>query len=87
VQYSVYANVEKTRRALETVIKDRGWEVKERTADISSAFFRCRVPDNTQVDIYVNRRSADFTKVGVRYGAFGDEKESKELIEQVKAKL
>ena len=87
VQYSVYANVEKTRRAMEAVLKDKGWEVKEHTADITSAFFRCRVPDNTQVDIHIDRRSADFTKVTVRYGAFGDENESKQLIEQVKAKL
>ncbi len=87
MQYAVHANADKTNRAVRALIKDRGWELREQTSDATSGFYRCMTQDNTQVKIDVERRSADFTRVGVRYGVFGDETESKKFIEQVKAKL
>lgn len=87
MNYAVYARVDKTRRAVETVLKERGWEVKEHTEDATTAYYRCILQDKTQVEVDLERRSHDFTRVGVRYGVFGDENESKSFIEQVKSKL
>lgn len=87
LEYSVYANVDKSRKAADAVIKNRGWEVKEQTRDVTTAYFRCITPDGTQVKIDVSRRSPDFTRVAVRYGVFGDETESRKFIEEVKARL
>lgn len=87
MQYSVYAGVDKTVKTTAAVVKDRGWKVTEFKHDATTGWFRCLTADKTQVDIDIKRRSADFTQVSVRYGAFGDEVESKKLIEQVKAKL
>lgn len=87
MQYAVYAGVDKTVKAAAAVLKERGWNVTEYRHDATSGWFRCLTTDKTQVDIDVKYRSSEFTKVSVRYGAFGDELESKRLIEQVKAKL
>jgi hypothetical protein len=87
LEYSVYANVDKSRKAADAVIRQRGWEVKEQTLDVTTAYFRCITRDGTQVKVDISRRSPDFTRVAVRYGVFGDETESKRFIEEVKARL
>jgi hypothetical protein len=87
LQYSVYANVDKSRKATDDVIRQRGWEVKERTRDVTTAYFRCITKDGTQVKVDISRRSPDFTRVAVRYGVFGDELESRKFIDEVKARL
>jgi len=87
LEYSIYANVDKSRRAAGDVIKHNQWDVKEQHSDYTSAFYRCITKDGTQVKVDISRRSPDFTRVAVRYGVFGDETESKRFIEQVKAQL
>lgn len=87
LEYSVYANVDKSRKAADAVIKQRGWDVKEQTRDVTTAYFRCITGDGTQVKIDISRRSPDFTRVAVRYGVFGDETESRKFIEEVKDRL
>lgn len=87
LEYSVYANVDKSRKAADAVIRNRGWEIKEQTRDVTTAYFRCITADGTQVKVDVSRRSPDFTRVAVRYGVFGDETESRRFIEEVKARL
>jgi hypothetical protein len=87
LEYSVYATVDKSRKAADAVIRQRGWDVKEQTRDVTTAYFRCIAKDGTQIKVDISRRSPDFTRVAVRYGAFGDENESKKFIEEVKARL
>ena len=87
LEYSVYAGVDKSWKAATAVIKERGWEIKEQTKDATGAFLRCIAQDGTQIKVDISRRTADFTRVAVRYGVWGDEGESKKFIEQVKARL
>lgn len=87
MQYAVHANVDRVNRAVRAVIKERAWEIREQATDATTGFYRCMTQDNTQVTIDVRRRSGDFTRVAVHYGVFGDEAESKKVIDQVKARL
>lgn len=87
LEYSLYAHVDKCRTAAAGVIKERGWDIKEQTRDVTTAYFRCITQDGTQVKIDISRRSPDFSRVAVRYGIWGDEAESKKFIESVKARL
>ncbi len=87
MQYAVQATVDRTYKAVEAVVKDRGWEIKDVTREVTIATFRCQALDKTPIQIEIKRRSPDFTRVAIRYGTWGDEVQSRKFIDDVRARL
>lgn len=87
MQYAVQATVDRAYKAVEAVIKDRGWEIKDVTREVTIATFRCQAPDKTPIQIEIKRRSPDFSRVSIRYGTWGDEVQSRKFIDDVRVRL
>jgi len=87
MQYAVQSNVDRAYKAVESVVKDRGWEIKDVTREVPQASSRCQALDKTPIQIDITRRSADFTRIAIRYGTWGDEVQSRKFIDDVKARL
>ncbi len=84
---TLQASVPQSARATEGALKDLGYNIVERKADAQEASFEARTADDTSVSVSLERETDRTTKVGIRYGVFGDERKSIKILETIKAKL
>lgn len=87
MSYAVNTSVDKACKAVDAEVAARAWILEDRHKEVTSAHYRCRSQGGKQVDIDVARRSGDFTRIAIRFGFWGDEAESKDFIDKVKARL
>jgi hypothetical protein len=82
------ATVDRTWKATLAALDQLGFKVAAKDREATSGLIRATAPDDTSVEIVLERRSSgDFTRVGVRFGVFGDEARSKALVAKIKENL
>jgi len=67
--------------------EDRHWKVTSQRPGPDEAFLRAETEFGRQVEITFKRRGGDFTGISIRVGTFGDEVESKKILEEIKARV
>jgi len=81
------ATVDRTFRATLAALEQLGMSIDSRSKDGTSGLIRATAPDRTSVEIVLERRSGDFTRISIRFGLLGDEARSKALVAKVKENL
>jgi len=79
--------VDKLYRATLAAADQMQMTVKSKSRELNKASFTLRQPDGTAVDLWLSRQSADFTRITVRVGTFGDEARSRQIIAKIKENL
>jgi hypothetical protein len=81
------ASLDRTWRATLATVQEMGLNITSKTKDGTSARIVAQTTERTQIEFDLTRRSHDFTKVSIRVGIFGDEAESRRILNMIKAKL
>ncbi len=66
--------------------EDRHWRVTTQRPGADESFLRGETEYGRQVEITLTRRGGDFTGVAIRVGTFGDEVESKKILDEIRAR-
>lgn len=82
-----HANVDRTWRATLVTADQLGLAIQEQRKEVTRANLRALQADRTEVRITLERRSGDFTRINIRVGFFGDEIQSKAILEAIKKNL
>lgn len=83
---AILARLDQTMPVLVAMARELKWDIRERRQDATDAFLRAGLPDGRQVDITLKRRGGDSTGVSIRVGIFGDEVESRRILEDLRAR-
>ena len=81
------ADLDRTWKAAQRAVTDLEFAVKDSAKDATSARLTARKADGREVSIKVERETDKATKVRVRVGTFGDEADSRLIMDSIKSHL
>lgn len=87
MESSEKAPIDKTWDATQEAVKDLQLQVEEQKKDTQTASLRARQADGTRVSIELTNAGPETTQVAIRVGVFGDEAESKQILEKIQSHL
>jgi Protein of unknown function (DUF3568) len=81
------ADIDKTWAAAEKTMQDMQFTVKASKKDETTAKLYAQKADGTDVHVTLDRKGPELTEVSVRVGVFGDERESRAILESIGERL
>lgn len=84
---TVEASLDRTWDAANKSVEQLQFSVKSSSKDALQAKLVARESDKTDVKIYLERKGDNLTEVSVRVGVFGDEAQSRLILDKIKQNL
>lgn len=81
------ANLDRTWEATKDAMKDLQFPITESSKDALEARAQAVEADETKVTIHLERKGENLTEVRVRVGVFGNEGQSRLILDKIKAHL
>jgi Protein of unknown function (DUF3568) len=81
------ANLDRTWDATQKSVEQLQFTVKSSSKDALQAKLVAREANNTDVKIYLERKGDNLTEVSIRVGVFGDEAQSRLILDKIKQNL